>query len=471
MVTLNKIDNPYYRIRMYFEPDSFYGSGSTIAQIMEGISALPQPKSFELVGLPGTGKTTHLQFLAHPEGAFARSKHRQYLSPNFEKLRYRAFPVHVECRLTPSDMHIFVYICSRFSEEWHRRRDLHNQQEIQLVEPDSLTEETAVKALEKACKRLDRSAIRPVLLLDDFGLPFEGMEESETTRLRPLRPFVAFVIATEERLNKVNPKAAGSPFFYNIGVVEFRGLDEEDATQLVSEPAAQAGYPFPKPDQTFILEHSERYSALLLRGCEALWTYRHKLKLSPETPLSDKQRDAFLGQLRSEFESFYRLYWHKLTEDEREALSSLAHSPRELSVGDRETLGALEKKTGLVEADLDDPALYEFSSPLFERFVSTEAEIKVAESQPSLTGLETRLYQYLLDHVDEVCTFEELHSAIWSQPMGESADERDHAKRRVQVAISRLRSKLRETEEADILSIRDQGYRLIRNSSKGTQNS
>jgi len=456
---MEKQMNPYSRMRMYFEPEEFYGSRYVVALLLEGISAFP-PKPFELTGLPGMGKTTLLRYLAHRQGAFMQR--REYLQKRFCDSPYRFFPIHVEFRHMPTGMDVLAYLYDRFSEEHRRREDLQLPKSRDLGE--NPTQEAIAQSLREDCRDMDRSAIRPVFLLDDFDLPFKKMSLDDASNfgenLRPLRENVAFVITTERRLDEVNPEAtAGSPFFTELMPIEFTGLEPDDAERLVREPAEKKGCPFPKEDRDVVLRQAGRIPALLLRGCEVLWELHRTFGLEPDAPLPDKYRDVLLGQLRREFRPVFNMYWHRLNDKELTVLTSLARSPEQFTSGELEVLHP-QTKRGLVAYNPDHNR-YEFFSPLFAEFVRDMADTASAGALPTLTGLETSLYEYLRDHSNGICTFEDLHREIWNHLMGESDEEREQAKRRVQVAISRLRSKLRELGGEEIISIRDEGYRLI----------
>lgn len=458
---MEKAMNPYSQIRMYFRPEEFYGPEHVVARLLESISTFPQPKHFELVGLPGMGKTTLLRYLAHSEGAFMRD--REYLRKRFRDSQYRFFPIHVEFRHIPTGMDILVYLYHCFSEEHRRREDLQLPHIPDLGE--NPTQEAMIRSLREACEDMDRVAIRPVFLLDDFHLPFKSMSFDDASdfgeRLRPSRKDVAFIITTEQRLNELNPGAtAGSPFFTELMYMELTGLEPDDAERLVREPAEKEGYPFPREEREIVLRQAGRIPSLLFRGCETLWKLRRTLDLDKDTPLPDKYKDVLLGQLRKEFRPVFGMYWHRLNDEERDALISLARGQEQLKSGKLTNVYDVTTKRGLLTYNPDRDR-YEFFSPLFAEFVRDTAGTASAGPIPTLSGLETRLYEYLRDHSNDICTFEELHREIWNHPMGESEEEREQAKRRVQVAVSRLRSKLRELTKEEILSIRDEGYRLI----------
>jgi DNA-binding response OmpR family regulator len=106
-------------------------------------------------------------------------------------------------------------------------------------------------------------------------------------------------------------------------------------------------------------------------------------------------------------------------------------------------------------------AKYEAFSPLFGEFIAKKTSSPKASTESGLTGFETTLYDYLRRHTDRICTFEELSQALWDRPMWEmSVKSHKDQRRRIQVAVSRLRQKLMHAGE-DIYSSRGQGYQFL----------
>jgi DNA-binding response OmpR family regulator len=98
---------------------------------------------------------------------------------------------------------------------------------------------------------------------------------------------------------------------------------------------------------------------------------------------------------------------------------------------------------------------------LFGEFVRTRAASVLTEPGSGLSSLETALFEYLGKHKDRICSFDELAREVWKIKSTESNNDMELLRRRIQVTISRLRKKLQESFESDIVSIRDQGYRLV----------
>lgn len=464
---MSTITNPYSRARTYLHPQSqFYGSRGSVEAFLEGMSRPNLPDSYAVVGLPGMGKTSLLLYLADPKGPLvgSLSEHAAILGPQFRDGMYRFWPVYVPFRLmSPDDywlrhMYEHVYNETRsIREEKLERND--------FPEPRECTGGDDIRyELERLSKYLkEDGAIRLVLLLDDFHVPFREMSATEATRLRPIRGHASFVLATTDVLENVNSEAAGSPFFYNMKEEFLSGLDRQNALSLVQEPIEQEGT-IPAEDQELLLTHSGRHPSLLFRACESLWNMRQRLRLSDQRPLPDNHREGFLGLLAEEYQQPFEDYWKSLPREEQLVLEKMALSPREVTAEESKLENLTDK--GVVAFDLETES-YVFFSPLFAGFVRRLAKPKEAPQEEaitaSLTKLESQLYEYLKAHAGQVCTFEQLHRDVWDRPFGDTLEERDRAKSRVQVTISRLRSKLEEmqTEGVQIVNVRDRGYRLI----------
>lgn len=460
------VENPYLRLPSTFIPENFYGSQTLVQLILEEISGF-SPHSLELIGLPGMGKSTVLRYLAHPQGAL--DKNRDWLQKPYQQKPQLIFPVLVEFRLRPTYMHPFIYLYHRFHDAYldYRKRAKKvlecNLPEFTMAKVEA---DVAVDTIEQNIKMLADYEIRPVFLLDDFDLAFEkpNMTRDQATRLRPLRDSVAFILVTERPLHRVNPDAAGSPFFQTLPLKRFDGLTLEEARCLITEPLERVGYLFPSKDVDFVLQHTDGHSFLLILGGGALWDTRQQLNLleKQDTPLSEKHLTILRGRMQKSFEHSFQLYWDRLELNEREALIWLL-SDEETSIERHSTALASLQDKGVVRYNLENEQ-YDFFSPLFANFIrniSGNGNITPPVNfDLELTGLEMKLYEYLRSYKDRICTFEELSQEVWDHIPNGNQEDMDQMKRRIQVTVSRLRKKIQQTGE-DIIGVRDQGYRFI----------
>jgi len=403
-----------------------------------------------------------LRYLADPQGALAHQGH--WLQKPFDREPYRLFPILIEFRLLPSQMHAFQYMYRRFQDEYpafrHRTQGTFEEALPDLERhpiPDEA--EAAVDRMEQDLRQVCACRVRPVLLLDDFDQVFETLTYDQASRLRPWRDRVSFLLCTEKSLDRIKSEAAGSPFFATIPIVHIDGLTSEEARQLVSEPAAKAGHPFPEEDIRLLLRLAGRHTYLLILAGRKLWNLRMQLCLldHPQQPLPAAQHNALAARLLADYQRLFDLYLKHLEEGEVQALARLSSQPgapaRPADLQHLESLVQL----GLVE--LDGEKGYHIFSSLFEEYLQGKSLESEERASLRLSELERRLYQYLRDDPDRISTFEELWQRVWEQEFDRAKE--DQIKRTIQVTISRLRKKLAAANE-DILSLRDQGYRLTR---------
>ena len=455
--------NPYFDLPLSFDPDAYYGSQTWADFALRGISNTP-PRSIELIGLPGMGKTSLLRYLADRKGALTKNK--SALQPPFSTRPSLIFPVLVEFRLLPTDMHPFVYLYHRFYEEYRSYRaevKMPVSEELPDLKENAFPESSsqATAALDDALTKLKECGVRPALLFDDFHLAFARVNQEETTRLRPWRDRLAYVIVTERRLEKVNPEAAGSPFYQTLPKVRVGGLTNAEAKRLVAEPAKQAGAPFHIDDVNFVLEQTNGHPHLLILAGGTLWDARNSLLLpeSKKVSMLKEYPELLLAQLEERFRPAFQMYWEHLDETEQAALRAAA--TKEVASVHYPALAFLDQ-LGIVKFS-PQSRNYEPFSQLFKKFIQSKSAMTLptlAANGLELSGLEAILYEYLKQHPDHICTFDELSQALWGVKLAEAKDS-DLIRRRVQVTVSRLRKKLQEYGVGDIVSSRDQGYRLL----------
>jgi len=315
--------------------------------------------------------------------------------------------------------------------------------------------------LDRDLALLRESGIRVVFLLDDFDLIFGSLTATETSNLRPLRRSAAFILCTERSLQAVNPEAAGSPFFQTITKVRMSGLSFPEAQDLLADPARRAGVTFPDADIDAVLRLTGQHLYLVLLAGRVLWDLRAALGLleQPETALAPAQLTLLQARLTAEFQPSFLIYMQRLEASEKAALLRLARGDAP-SPADIALFGSLEFK-GLITLDGAHCRLF---SPLFaQMLLQAPAAEEARPALPSalrtrLTKTEQTLNDYLHAHAGRACTFEELWEAVWGKTY-QDEDPRQ-VRRRIQVTLSRLREKLAQNGEDDILNVREVGYRV-----------
>ena len=312
--------------------------------------------------------------------------------------------------------------------------------------------------MEDIITRLRGLAVRPILLLDDFDLPLVKMSLADTTRMRPWRDTVAFVLTTEKPFHEVNPEAAGSPFFQTIPLERMGGFSDAEARHMLERVAADAGMALPPDDVTAVLRETGGHPYLLILAGKVLWELRTQLGLKEGQPLG-VHSPLLRGWLAEEFRRPFHLYLDRLNKEEHSAIQALlAGDDASDHRTQRHMLAALAGK-GLV---VYDPVLqqYQLFSALFDEFAraampATPERVAPGTKEPPLSGQEEHLYEYLRQRPDHVYTLEDIARDVWH------GDANDQVVRRIQVTMSRLRGKLQGATGEDIVSVRGQGYRFV----------
>lgn len=445
------------------DPRKYYGSLDWVRLVLDRVGQTT-PDSIELIGLPQMGKTTLLRFVASPEGALAEQRFREMLSPPFDREPHRIFFFLVEFKLLPPGKHPFVYLYERFHEEYpkYRQRTLgqFQQQDWELpvfeVEGD-VGPSTALLKLARYFQMLE--GIRPVFLFDDFDYAFKGIKLEEANQLRHWTFWASFILTDTVSLGDANPTSGVSPFYTLMYSIPLNGLTESEAVMLVGDMARSTGRPMHPDDVNFVLEQAGQHPGLIIRTVKALWSERRRIHLlETDEPLSKEYRTHLTLLLRPEFYRFFKLYWTYLDAKEKEVLRKIINRQK-LNDGDKQFAGTLANR-GLVVPDSKKNVYKPFSS-LFTDYLTETLAPSSEPAKLELTGIEDSLYQHLCNNPNQVCTFEQLLQEVWSHASSNSG-EKEQQRRRMQVAVSRLRSKLKEAGTGeDIINIRDVGYRYV----------
>ncbi len=460
-MTDSHLDNPFFGLLLYSDSGSFYGSMQVLRRALEAISATP-PAHLELRGLPGMGKTTLLRYLANPDGAL--KKNRAWLQGRFSEESDHIFPILVNFKVIPSELHPLQYVYLRMQEEYRIFRSrLAGEHLIQLPDLEPADEHDAVemitRALERSFQSLNLHGIRPVLLLDDFDLAYQKMGPAQITIMRPWRTWVCFILCMDRALGL---EAASSPFFTGINMIRFGGLTKDEAERILDEPAQLNGHRFPVEDKQFLLKEAGQHPLLLIVSAKMLWDTRAAIGIldQPELPLNDLEKGVLREKLLNELRQFFTLYTDKdwMTPNERMVLKMIAdEKEKQLSKEYYDELALLDRK-GLIVIGPD--RQYKLFSELFASYLMSESAPKSEEKRPDLSETESKLYDLLRQHLDQGCKFEEIGNYLWEHNQVSPKEN----KRRVQVVVSRLRKKLKESTNQDIISVREEGYRLIETS-------
>lgn len=289
------------------------------------------------------------------------------------------------------------------------------------------------------------------------------MTREQTTRLSPLRDRVAFVLATTRRLAKVNPDAAGSPFYQSLMPITLGNLPDSEASEVIRNFLKKMNMPYSKEIIDYIITLTGGHPYLLILTSIAMWDVNSSLKLRSGVTTSSPEAYRYIlqGRLKDDFLRSFRIYWELLDDTEQSALKAFVD--KEGTSIDKEMLSKLSPlyPKGLVRLG-EKTGNYIFFTPLFRDFVNSlrfDEKERINNQEPEFTKLEKRLFEYLKLNAGRGCTYEELWTNVWNEPIDRGDQSKIH--HRVQESISRLRRKLATNDIGDIIREREEkGYRF-----------
>jgi DNA-binding winged helix-turn-helix (wHTH) protein len=330
----------------------------------------------------------------------------------------------------------------------------------------------ALELLEPHIHALAEAGMRPVFLLDDFAneYAFGALSADQTGRLATWMPYCAFIFATERLLEKVNPNARkGSPLFMRLPQTFIREYEREEAHRFLAEALKDNKAGFPSEDVEFLLDMAGGFPYLLLLGGRALWDMRRRMGWSTEpgarNPLSPGRRAILYPRLGTDFSRSFATYLRVLDAGQQADLIDLANlRPGETvklsgDMTSRENRLSLLEQYGLVDVQPD--LRVQLFSPLFGDYLRTQRLAAADTRQPALTELQANLYDVFRNRPDEVLTFAELGQKVWDWPLERRREVDPEDKRKIHIAISKLRRQLEESDTGErIVSLRSRGYRF-----------
>ena len=373
--------NPYYEY-LNFAPQNHFGREFELLTLLRGVS-LNEPLPYEVHSFPEMGKSSLLQYLFYLldiEKTIApiKSEWLSHLHEPFKGDNYHfLFPIYIDFENLRSDLHPFIYLYEGFHNAYSTYRskkqiisgdnlpDIH--QNVTETNPNQLIDQ-----LESEINVLVNLRIRPVFLLDDFDIAFEKprMTREQTTRLSPLRDRVAFVLATTRRLAKVNPDAAGSPFYQSLMPITLGNLPDSEASEVIRNFLKKMNMPYSKEIIDYIITLTGGHPYLLILTSIAMWDVNSSLKLRSGVTTSSPEAYRYIlqGRLKDDFLRSFRIYWELLDDTEQSALKAFVD--KEGTSIDKEMLSKLSPlyPKGLVRLG-EKTGNYIFFTPLFRDFV------------------------------------------------------------------------------------------------------
>ena len=446
------------------------GRDGTLREVAQVIT-MANPDHRDLHGLAGMGKSNMLRYISGPE--FIEEYKSAFLPP-YNKQPYRLFRPYIAGWIEIIHPTIFLY--REFAKAYRKFRADLQVEDPQVVLPDLAVEmrddlgrDEAMSLMETMLHALSVQDIGVAILLDDFDsdLAYGRFNADEVARLTSWMDYCSFIVATERRLEDVNPAAKGSPLYKRLTQTPVRELLPDEARAFLLAVLDRVGASLPGEDIENLVELVGGFSYLLILAGRELWELRRRMRLekSPDG-LPEALKPYFEDSLSGELRRMFEVYYAGRTEVQRDLLRELgAKGSLSLQTGgeSRRYIQLMSLASyDLVKLD-NDGRVFPFS-PLFGRYLASLSAESVrpapAGSAPALTRLQTDLYHLFRSRPREVLTFEELGRKFWSWPADSTWEPPEEDTHKIRMAVSKLRRELEESATGErIVNVRSRGYR------------
>jgi len=237
---------------------------------------------------------------------------------------------------------------------------------------------------EEQIRTLGQLGLKIVVLFDEFDT-VEHNKKLDFEFFNFLRSIagqynIAYVTASQRELSQLSRgDLVSSPFFNIFEGVRLGLMPEDEALELIRQPASQAGESFEK-DTDVVLEWAGRHPYYIQLACRHLWDVIKTEGRDPGDHYLQKAKHRFLKSTKPHFEYI----WDHLNSSERESLGQLVH----FGSIEQSYTQSLIKKCVLVESEGD----FDFACSTFRDFVA-QKPLVIGPSPPPETTAPTKTAQ------------------------------------------------------------------------------
>lgn len=455
--------NPYLERTPVVEPENFFGRDAEVRWVLERITA-PRPQCCAITGLRRIGKSSLLNFIAHPEGA--RTRYPGYFTDP-ERLLLAAVDLSLvagERGSNPTSVAVILHLMrtlNRHLRRHHLPSDLRASLQRRYEQARTSGNWTDIREeMSEYLYDLDAQGYTVIFLLDELDAATAwDPQVAHFLRALVMETRTAYVTASLEPLfDLLDDRGNVSPL-YNIFTTRPLGLlTASEARDLLAAPASRQGVAWAGEVIDEVLALTGRHPDLLKMAGSALWELSHEIGAAALAAPLVKTR------LLPDAEGLFRSIWRHASESERETLLALA-AGKPLTHASLSALPALRERALLSEQE---------GETLFGTLFTDWLQCRIAQNRDSrelsldgrwilvdgerlqLTPTEARLADYLFSHRGETCSRETLIRTVWGD------DELKADSKALDTAVQRLREKI-EPDRANprwLLTVRGEGYML-----------
>lgn len=415
-------------------------------------------ESCVMVGVSSMGKSRLLRFLLRPD------VQQHYLGDTTETY----WLVLADCnRLAEiSEWGLYELMLTSLTEAAAGRLDPTLRDWLNNLRRETITSGNPLLArrhVELATRVLCREhGLRLCFIFDEFDAAYKTLPPGALANLRALRDAdrygVCYVLMLRDRPERLRSPADSEGFYELISrsVLGLKPYERPDAQRVIAQLASRWSHDVSKDHETELLLLSGGHPGLLVALFDLLMR-------GGERPLGEDLVKWTLHQPQVLEEC--RKLWDGLAQDEQLALSRLTQG-----IGVAYTIRELLELKGLVVSDEPDAA--RFFSPVFREYVLNQGTLsertlwldegaavvwveghRIADLSP----LEFELLRLLNRHLDQVCSRDEITTALYPGEKNDGSDNRiDSLVRHLRKAIEPLPDHPRY-----LLTVRGRGYKLV----------
>lgn len=445
--------SPYLNRHPIRHPDDFFGREEDVRWLLERLTHPGVPQCCSITGLRRIGKSSLLNFLAHPEGAFQRYA-ADFPSPDQLLLIYADLSLDSVGDQQDGELVTSLTLGHMFRALKRKVRKLLPDYDFPSLSRSSDWQDT-LEHLDDLLHELKEANYHVIFLLDELDVA-ERWPAYLTNALRSLvmEHHVAYVTASLRPLFELFEEGRASPLYNLFSTHPLGLLDRAQARALLVTPAERAGVSWSEALTEALLDAVGGHPDLVKMTGDHLWNL---IKNEGQEPPAA----VVLDDLGADAHALFTSIWGHLLPAERVGVAALACGRGTQEISD--VLPALQQRAILVEAESERPRLF---GHLFADWVRRQPEAEQIDDTPYLEGRwiiingercqltpnEAKLAEILLSRRGQTVSREELQSQIWDQVDPES--------KALDTTVQRLRGKIEEDRNNPqrLITVRGEGY-------------